>query len=140
MRAGRTATADSVGIKRAVRQRCGFGCVICGNPIYEYEHMVPYAQVREHTLDNITLLCDGHHRIKTGGLLPLEVVERANADPFNLRGSQSSPFYLHFGSSQASMLVGSVETRAFGHEAAAVMIAAIRLSGFGSRTVSAFCS
>jgi 5-methylcytosine-specific restriction endonuclease McrA len=36
------------GVKREVRQRCGFGCVICGLPIYEYDHLVPYAQVLSH--------------------------------------------------------------------------------------------
>ncbi|WNG79930.1 hypothetical protein C6A86_016810 [Mycobacterium sp. ITM-2016-00316] len=53
-------------MKREVRQRCGFGCVICGHPIYEYEHMDDYAVVKRHGVANITLLCDGHHRLKTG--------------------------------------------------------------------------
>lgn len=30
-------------IQREVRQRCGFGCVICGMPLYEYEHMEEWA-------------------------------------------------------------------------------------------------
>lgn len=35
-------------IQRKVRQRCGFGCVICGMPLYEYEHMAEWAQVKRH--------------------------------------------------------------------------------------------
>jgi hypothetical protein len=42
-------------IKRAVRQRCGFGCVLCGVPIFQYDHMIPFAEVQEHTEENITL-------------------------------------------------------------------------------------
>jgi len=51
-------------IKREVRQRCGFGCVICGVPIYDYEHMVPHTEVQEHLANNVTLLCPTHHREK----------------------------------------------------------------------------
>ncbi|MGU5889575.1 hypothetical protein, partial [Aeromonas hydrophila] len=72
-------------IQREVRQRCGFGCVICGMPLYEYEHMEEWANVKRHVAEEITLLCDQHHREKTGGLLPKEVVRDANKNPFNLR-------------------------------------------------------
>ena len=44
-------------IKRQVRQRCGFGCIICGLPIYEYEHMEEWAKVKRHRTEEITLLC-----------------------------------------------------------------------------------
>jgi len=42
-------------MKRSVRQRCSFGCVICGLPLYEYHHMIPYADTEKHEEDNITL-------------------------------------------------------------------------------------
>ena len=67
---GESRPAIPSGIQREVRQRCGFGCVICGMPLYEYEHMKEWAIVREHVADDITLLCDQHHREKTSGLLP----------------------------------------------------------------------
>jgi len=31
-------------IQREVRQRCGFGCVICGTLLYEYDHILTSAQ------------------------------------------------------------------------------------------------
>lgn len=68
-------------IQREVRQRCGFGCVICGVPSYEYHHMKGWATVKEHVAEDITLLCDGHHREVTSGLLPEEKVSEANARP-----------------------------------------------------------
>ena len=57
-------------VQREIRQRCGFGCVICGMPLYEYEHMEEWAVVQRHVADEITLLCDQHHREKTAGCFP----------------------------------------------------------------------
>lgn len=93
-------------IQREVRQRCGFGCVICGMPLYEYEHMEEWATVKRHVADEITLLCDQHHREKTGGLLPAEMVKAANKSPFNLKGGNSTPYNLHFGGKQATVEIG----------------------------------
>ncbi|USH04026.1 hypothetical protein K6Q96_08585 [Grimontia kaedaensis] len=93
-------------IQREVRQRCGFGCVVCGMPLYEYEHMEEWAEVKRHVADEITLLCDQHHREKTAGLLPKEVVAYANSDPFNLRKGASKPYNLHFAGKTAEIVVG----------------------------------
>lgn len=93
-------------IQRKVRQRCGFGCVICGLPLYEYEHIKEWSQVKRHVADEITLLCDKHHREKTGGLLPKEEVKKANANPFNLREGVSKPYALHFCGNTAEVEIG----------------------------------
>jgi hypothetical protein len=93
-------------IQREVRQRCGFGCVVCGLPLYEYEHMLGWANVQRHVATEITLLCDRHHREKTGGLLPEDEVARANADPYNLREGVSRPFDLHFSGPGCEALLG----------------------------------
>ena len=94
-------------IQREVRQRCGFGCVICGMPLYEYEHMEEWAEVQRHVSDEITLLCDQHHREKTGGLLPKEVVSLANENPHNLKEGVSKPYNLHFAGNNATVEIGS---------------------------------
>ncbi|WP_231733100.1 MULTISPECIES: cell division protein [Colwellia] len=94
-------------IQREVRQRCGFGCVICGIPLYEYEHMEEWAEVQRHVSDEITLLCDQHHREKTGGLLPKEVVSLANENPHNLKEGVSKPYNLHFAGSTVTIEIGS---------------------------------
>lgn len=93
-------------IQRSVRQRCGFGCVICGLPLYEYEHMLGWAQVQRHVAEEITLLCDRHHREKTGGLLPIEKVKEANAAPYNLRVGTSKPFDLHYEGTECELIIG----------------------------------
>lgn len=83
-------------IKRKVRQRCGFGCVICGLPIYDYDHLPGYANVKRHRAEEITLLCQVHHGMKTKGLLADAQVEAANLAPFNLRSDTTSPLRLFF--------------------------------------------
>ncbi|MEQ5140318.1 hypothetical protein [Proteus vulgaris] len=94
-------------IQREVRQRCGFGCVICGMPLYEYEHMEGWAKVKRHVANEITLLCDRHHREKTAGLLPIEMVKEANKSPFNLKNRVSKPYNLHFSGDEATVEMGS---------------------------------
>lgn len=93
-------------IMREVRQRCGFGCVICGLPLYEYEHMLGFANVKRHVAGEITLLCDRHHREKTSGLLPAEDVIAANADPYNLRSGVSKPYDLHYSGTSCEVVIG----------------------------------
>src|SRR5688572_25130200 len=83
-------------IKRKVRQRCGFGCVVCGNPFCDYDHMEEWAILQRHRASEITLLCKQHHGEKTNGLLPLEQVLEANRDPHNRRKGVSSPLKFHF--------------------------------------------
>jgi len=34
-------------VRRRLRQEAGFGCCVCGFPIYDYQHIVPYS-VRAH--------------------------------------------------------------------------------------------
>jgi hypothetical protein len=93
-------------IKRDVRQRCGFGCVICGTPIYEYEHMLEWAEVKRHVADEITLLCDQHHSEKTKGLLPREKVAEANGNPYNKRSDVSPHYLLHYSGENVRVLLG----------------------------------
>jgi trigger factor len=118
-------------IRREVRQRCGFGCVICGLPLYEYEHMLGWANVQRHVAAEITLLCDKHHREKTGGLLPLAAVQAADQDPHNLRSGMSAPYSLHFSGDVCNALIGSNEMSAStGSDFVAVMIDGVPLVGF----------
>ncbi|MCM2461035.1 HNH endonuclease [Pseudomonas sp. CG7] len=93
-------------MKREVRQRCGFGCVICGLPIYEYEHMLEWAEVKRHVAEEITLLCRQHHGEKTNKLLPKEAVIAANLDPYNKRSGVSKNYMLHYSGSDVKVSMG----------------------------------
>lgn len=94
-------------IKREVRQRCGFGCVICGLPLYEYEHMLEWAEVQRHEAEEITLLCRQHHGEKTNGLLPKETVLEANKNPYNLRAGVSKNLFLHYSGNDVQLALSN---------------------------------
>ena len=93
-------------IQREVRQRCGFGCVVCGLPIYEYEHRLEWAEVKRHVADEITLLCRQHHGEKTHNLLPKENVIEANKNPYNKREGVSKSYMLHYSGDGVTVKLG----------------------------------
>lgn len=95
-------------LMREVRQRCGFGCVICGHPIYEYDHLLGWTNVKRHEATEITLLCPIHHKEKTAGLLPGESVLEANRDPWNLRSGVTAPYTLKYTGDAYFIDVGSL--------------------------------
>ncbi|MGJ7496320.1 HNH endonuclease [Variovorax sp. RT4R15] len=69
-------------VARAVRQRDGFGCVICGNALIDYDHVdTEFADAREHTVDGIVLLCPQHHAEKTRKMLGLARLLQAKSAP-----------------------------------------------------------
>ena len=96
----------SAHLKRKVRKRCAFGCVICGLPLYTYEHMKGYALVKRHVDREMTLLCDKHQRERTNGLLPLSMVEQANRNPYNKRTGVSHPYDLHYAGDACEIVMG----------------------------------
>jgi hypothetical protein len=94
-------------IQRQVRQRCGFGCIFCGLPLYEYDHILGWEKTKRHDADEITLLCDQHHREKTSGLLTTEQLIKANEKPYNLRNGVSKPYDLHYEGEICEIVIGS---------------------------------
>jgi hypothetical protein len=83
-------------IKREVRKRCGFGCVICGLPVYEYDHIVEYSKTKRHVASELTLLCPLCHTGKTKGHIAVEDVIEANKYPHNKKQGISSPYAFRF--------------------------------------------
>jgi trigger factor len=76
-------------VKRQVRQKCGFGCIFCGSPVFQYDHLRDFAVVREHDPSNINLLCPTHHMAKTSGRLSSEAVATRANNPVNLSSDRS---------------------------------------------------
>jgi hypothetical protein len=69
-------------IKRAVRQACGFGCVVCGASIIEYEHIDPeFHEAREHNPELIALLCHSCHGNVTRKYWSKEKIKAARSAP-----------------------------------------------------------
>lgn len=81
-------------IKRKVRQKSKFGCLVCGCPICDYDHLInEWADIETHNVDDIYLLCPNHHREKTKGTLTKEII----LELFNSRkSSHTTPHPLNF--------------------------------------------
>ena len=78
-------------VKRSIRKACGFGCVICGGSIIDYEHVdPPFARARNHDPQCITLLCPTCHSKVTRGFLSKDTVKSAMANPAAARRGYSS--------------------------------------------------
>ncbi len=62
-------------VKRYVRQRDGFGCIVCGNAIYQYDHLgTEFKDSERHDPNKIVLLCGGCHDQKTRGFLSTDTI------------------------------------------------------------------
>lgn len=69
-------------VKRLVRQRDGFGCILCGNAIIDYEHLEPeFRDAKIHNPDCIVLLCVGCHNRKTRNRISKDKIEAARKSP-----------------------------------------------------------
>jgi hypothetical protein len=69
-------------VRRTVRQRCGFGCVICGLSLYDYEHFSPdFKDATFHDPEGITLLCMQCNQKRNRKVLSVESVSKANIKP-----------------------------------------------------------
>lgn len=78
-------------VKLDVRQKCGFGCIVCAASIYDYDHFRPsFAEAKAHEAEGIILLCPTHHAEKGRGVLPGEFLEEFIKEPMALRNGQTS--------------------------------------------------
>jgi hypothetical protein len=69
-------------VKRSIRKSCGFGCVICGLAIVEYEHVDPeFSEATVHDPECMTLLCPQCHSKVTTGFWSKSKVTEAMKDP-----------------------------------------------------------
>lgn len=69
-------------VRREIRSRCGFGCVLCGLAYYDYEHFDPdFKDAKEHNANGMTLLCMQCNQKRARGTLSAASVARANENP-----------------------------------------------------------
>lgn len=93
-------------IKFKVRRKCGFGCVVCGYPLFEYHHWPPYAETKGHNEDDLILLCRNHHGEAGSDLLPPSAVLAAKAAPCALREGVTRPYHPRYTGSQCLVELG----------------------------------
>lgn len=98
LRVNKNGLTDTIAssVKREVRQRCGFGCVNCGNAVYQYEHLEPtFAEAKEHNPEHIVLLCGGCHDRVSRKILSKETIKLRSQNPVcKQNGFSFGPFDL----------------------------------------------
>jgi hypothetical protein len=95
-------------VKRQLRQEAGFGCCLCGLPIFDYQHIVPYSERPHFKSEDMMILCPWHHREATVGALTEAEQRKAKARPFNIvRGYADGLLKLH--AKLCAIAVGSVQ-------------------------------
>ena len=93
-------------IKRCARQKCCFGCVMCGAPIFHYDHIEEYSNVQKHEESNITLLCPNHHQDKTSGRISKQMIKQQTENPYNRNQAFSTPYKLFMAGESVTLKVG----------------------------------
>ncbi|MFV5349047.1 HNH endonuclease [Acinetobacter baumannii] len=69
-------------IKREIRKRDSFGCILCAFPIVEYEHVDPeFKDAKEHLVEGITILCPTCHTKVTNKLISKDLIKEAIKNP-----------------------------------------------------------
>lgn len=48
-------------VRRQLRKEANFGCVVCGTPIIQYHHIIPFSEKEHHNPDEMVVLCPNHH-------------------------------------------------------------------------------
>jgi hypothetical protein len=93
--------------KVAVRKRCGFGCVLCGDPECDYHHIIHHSSGGMDDAENLVMLCPSHHSSYHRGTIPQSVIKRFSDSPFS---KTKTPLkYLHLDlSSFIPVMIGSI--------------------------------
>ncbi|MEL7105625.1 MAG: HNH endonuclease signature motif containing protein [Pseudomonadota bacterium] len=73
-------------VKRTLRQEVCFGCPVCGNPILEYHHIIPWAELNHHNPEHMVALCPTHHT--EYGKLSRDISYELKLNPINKRNGR----------------------------------------------------
>jgi len=77
-------------VRRTIRKNSGFGCVVCGNAIVDYEHVDPeWNDAKSHNASRMTLLCPGCHAKVTRGTLSKAKVKEHMKKPWSFKNGLS---------------------------------------------------
>lgn len=99
------------GVARQLRAEAGFGCAICGNPILEYHHIIPWAERQHYDADHMVALCRNHHQ--EIGKQAAKVAYAAKANPINIR-SKRFKGYLVTNKARQGLVLGNTRFVGFG--------------------------
>lgn len=70
-------------VARTLRREACFGCCVCGGPIFEYHHILPYAREAHFRPEDMMVLCPNHHAEANALVLDESEQRDRKANPFN---------------------------------------------------------
>lgn len=93
-------------VRQNIRKQCGFGCVVCGFGITQYEHIDPeYKDAHEHDPLKMALLCGSCHDKVTRKIWSKVKIKKALASPKCLDNGYTSDIF-DIGESIPSVEIG----------------------------------
>lgn len=98
-------------IRREIRQRSKFGCVICRSGIYDYEHIDPeFTDATRHDPDDICCLCTScHAKVTRGHFSKAYVRSKYKEVEAAALADVPAPFdYLDFHNGKAELKIGGI--------------------------------
>jgi len=95
-------------IRRRIRQKCGFGCIVCGDAFYQYDHLdIEFKDAETHEADKIVLLCGSCHDRKNKGVLSKDSLLRHAKNPAAKRIGFAKGI-LDFGEEHPTVVLGTL--------------------------------
>ena len=70
-------------IQKQLRREANFGCALCGCPIIEYAHIIPYRNIQAYLPENIVALCPNHYTNFDRGEFSDSYLRDAKNNPYN---------------------------------------------------------
>jgi hypothetical protein len=70
-------------IQKQLRREANFGCALCGCPIIEYAHIIPYRNIQAYLPENIVALCPNHYTNFNRGEFSDSYLRDAKNNPYN---------------------------------------------------------
>ena len=93
-------------IRRTLRKEVNFCCPICGCPILEYHHIIPWSNIQKHLVEEMIALCPNCHALADNGRYNKEHL-------YSLKSAgRDAPGWKHaikFSSENFSVKVGATE-------------------------------
>lgn len=98
-------------IKREIRQRSKFGCVICRAGIFDYEHIDPeYSDAKTHNPDDICCICTACHAKVTRSHFSKAYVRKKYSEVATANDTEIPPPFddLDFHDGKAELKIGGI--------------------------------
>jgi hypothetical protein len=71
-------------VKQQLRKESGYGCCICGFPVIQYQHIIPWAVEAHFRPEDMMALCPAHHDEADKGPMAEEEQRKHKAHPYNI--------------------------------------------------------